>query len=287
MVDNIFEHVRHAMLIEAGANGNVFAYNHSTDPYWEEGFFPANAAGDIVLHGDHPYLNLFEGNIVQNIVVDDSHGANGPFNTLFRNRADLWGLVMNNSPASDSLNIVGNDITGAPPMGLWLTYGNGHFIYGNLVQSEVTPPGTGDLVQASCYAGVEPLFLQAVGDWPQTGPNHAVPGTIPAVQRTLPGADRTPCSDAATAMPGRPRDDALVIFPVPFNDRLRVRGAGTLDLVNAVLTSLAGDIVMGPVTCRAGDDGAEMLFPGLSVGAYILVLTDRTGRVTRRLVTRQ
>ncbi|MEZ4981534.1 MAG: glycosyl hydrolase family 28-related protein, partial [Saprospiraceae bacterium] len=109
--NNIFDHLRHSILLQSGANGNVIAYNYSENPYWTEPFFPEDAAGDLVLHGNFPYLNLFEGNICQNIVIDNSHGINGPFNTFFRNRALRYGLFMNDSPASDQQNFIGNVIS--------------------------------------------------------------------------------------------------------------------------------------------------------------------------------
>ena len=34
IVDNVFEHIRHAMIVQAGANGNMVAYNYSTDTHW-------------------------------------------------------------------------------------------------------------------------------------------------------------------------------------------------------------------------------------------------------------
>ena len=92
--DNVFERLRHAMIVQAGANGNVFTYNYSFDPYWSS--FPTNSAGDMVLHGNYPYANLFEQNICQNIVIDNSHGPNGPFNTFLRNRAESYGEVVPN-----------------------------------------------------------------------------------------------------------------------------------------------------------------------------------------------
>ena len=67
------------------------------DPFWTGTVLPSDAAGDLVLHGNYPYANLFEGNILQNLVVDDSHGLNGPYNTFFRNRADNYGIVMSNA----------------------------------------------------------------------------------------------------------------------------------------------------------------------------------------------
>lgn len=107
--NNIFSDLRHSMLLQAGANGNVFAYNYSRDTYWEGTALPQNSAGDAVLHGNYVFANLFEGNICQNIVIDNSHGPNGPYNTFFRNRAELWGIFFS-SDNSPSQNFIANEI---------------------------------------------------------------------------------------------------------------------------------------------------------------------------------
>ena len=82
--NNIFERLRHSILLQSGANGNVISYNYSRDPYWTGTILPPDAAGELVLHGNYPYSNLFEGNIVQNVAIDDSHGFQGPNNTFLR-----------------------------------------------------------------------------------------------------------------------------------------------------------------------------------------------------------
>ena len=56
---NSFAHLRHSLILQAGANGNVLSYNHSVDPFWTGVLLPADAAGDLVLHGNYPYANLF------------------------------------------------------------------------------------------------------------------------------------------------------------------------------------------------------------------------------------
>ena len=75
-------------MAKQGANGNVFAYNYSLDPYRSED--PHDAGSDMLLHGHYPFANLFEGNIGESIIVDDTWGPAGPYNTFFRNRADLY-----------------------------------------------------------------------------------------------------------------------------------------------------------------------------------------------------
>ena len=41
--NNIFEHLRHSMIVQSGANANVFSFNYSLDPYWDS--TPNDAAG--------------------------------------------------------------------------------------------------------------------------------------------------------------------------------------------------------------------------------------------------
>lgn len=130
--DNIAKHLRHSFLLQAAANGNVIAYNYSYDPYWKQSWLPANAAGDIVLHGNYPYTNLIEGNIIQNLVIDNSHGINGPHNTFFRNRIENYGVVMNGN-SGDNMNFLANEITGSGLLkGLFTLTGNQTTIANNI-----------------------------------------------------------------------------------------------------------------------------------------------------------
>lgn len=150
--NNIFNHLRHSMIIQSGANGNVFGYNYSFDPYWEDGFLPANSAGDAVLHGNYTYMNLFEGNTVQHMVVDASHGNNGPYNTFFRNRGELYGFFSDSGTPTDSMNVVGNVITNSGfPYGLFMLNGAGHYSYGNNHSGTVTPASTSNLTTNTLY----------------------------------------------------------------------------------------------------------------------------------------
>lgn len=132
IIDNIAEHLRHSFLLQASSNGNVIAFNYSFDPYWKQGFFPSGAAGDIVLHGNYPYGNLFEGNIIQNLVIDNSHGINGPNNTFFRNRMESYGIFMNGN-SGDNMNFYANEITGSGLLkGLYSLEGNHTEIANNI-----------------------------------------------------------------------------------------------------------------------------------------------------------
>lgn len=177
--NNIFRRLRHSMLIQSGANGNVFAYNYSTEPFNTD-TIPYDFTGDIVLHGNYPYLNLFEGNIVQTIVVDASHGKNGPFNTFFRNRAERYGLFV--SPGvGDSTNIIGNEITGIGLLqGNYYAFGNGLLQYGNNKNDTIVPPGTGLWPQWSLMYTAAPSFWNSASLWggiglPYTISSHSIP----------------------------------------------------------------------------------------------------------------
>ena len=201
--NNIFERLRHAMLVQAGANGNVFAYNYSTDPFWEGSPSPSDAAGDLVLHGNYPYANLFEGNIVQNMVIDDSHKNNGPINTLFRNRAESYGFIMFPNPPSDRQNIVGNDIPNLESSrGFFITFGVDHLFHGNLHKNEVIPANTTTVADTSYYLNEKPGFLGNY-PWPAIGlPHPPNLHSIPARDRHLKGDRLTLCGDESPIVTG-------------------------------------------------------------------------------------
>lgn len=177
IMDNIFKHLRHSMIFQSGANGNVFAYNYSREPYWTDVTLPSNSAGDMVLHGNYPYCNLFEGNIGQNIVVDDSHGKNGKFNTYFRNRAELYGIFMNTNPATDYMNYIGNEVTNTGfLLGLNTIFGSNHFQYGNNIKGTIDPSGTNSLPEASLFLDFTPAYYLNNSNWPPVG----IPNSINA-----------------------------------------------------------------------------------------------------------
>ncbi len=274
--NNIFEHLRHSMIVQIGSNGNVLAYNYSVDPYWEQPSLPSNSAGDLVLHGDHPYLNLFEGNIVQNIVIDDSHGINGPYNTFFRNRAGSYGLVMSNAPPTDSLNLAGNEVAG-----FFVVQGEGHFMHGNLYLGGVIPPGTEILADTTYYLQQFPAFLSPVGDLPQIGPQAAAPGTIPAKLRYENGSGFTVCSgdDISTSIAdpsAMPR-----IYPDPFTDRIMIEG---IDVQRIILRDVIGRVIIDrKITTNGSVEELRSLIPA----TYLLEVTDRQGRSWRWKVVKE
>ncbi|MBR9975261.1 MAG: hypothetical protein KFF77_06750 [Bacteroidetes bacterium] len=271
--DNIFEHLRHSMLLQAGSNGNVFAYNYSTDPYWTGTLTPSNAAGDMVLHGNYPYANLFEQNICQNIVIDNSHGPNGPYNTFFRNRAELYGVVFssNNSPAQ---NLIGNEITNTNlPYRLvnFSIQGRDHFLHANNDKGRIVPDGSADLPDTSYAYNDAPLFLRGAS-WPCIGVPYVMgSGSIPARDRFHSG-DIFAFVCEGTGVSPVPQSAAvpkLVLFPNPAASMLTLSVPPALSGARYFLTDPSGRIL-----CSGILDAPLVRFDvhGLPTGAYFLTL---------------
>ncbi len=185
--DNTFEHLRHSLIVQAGANGNVFAYNYSFDPYWDT--FPNDSAGDMVLHGNYPFANLFEQNVCRNIVIDNSHGPNGPHNTFLRNRSEGYGIFFSADNSPDQ-NFLGNEITNnAFPYSLvnYSINGTGHFIYGNNNKGSIDPAGTENLPDLSYAFTQAPAYVPS-DQWAGIGTTNPVgQNSIPARDRFLSG----------------------------------------------------------------------------------------------------
>jgi hypothetical protein len=193
--DNLFKHLRHSMMAKQGANGNVFAYNYSREPNRSEPI--PDYAADLCLHGHFPFSNLFEGNIAQNLQIDMVWGPAGPYNTFFRNKVELYGILMSSgSVQSNNQNFVGNDVSSNQLLqGNYSLTGTGHFQSGNRVQGTVTPANTGSLSDYSYYLDtVRPFFWNLAQTLPTAGiPNAVGADNNPARQRYLDGAGLTRC----------------------------------------------------------------------------------------------
>ncbi|MDB5226955.1 MAG: Por secretion system C-terminal sorting protein [Bacteroidota bacterium] len=165
--DNILKHLRHCILFQAGVNGNVAAYNYSREQYWQESALPPDASGDIVFHGNYNFTNLVEGNICQNLIIDNSHSKNGQYNTFFRNRAEYYGIIMN-SGAGDKMNFVGNEITNTGfLLGNYSLTGS-NFQYGNNQHGTTLPGGFTTLPETTLIGAPYSSGIglpNAIGSW--------------------------------------------------------------------------------------------------------------------------
>ncbi len=226
ITNNIFEHLRHAMMVKTGANGNVFSYNYSIDVTRSE--WPNNYGGDISLHGHYPYANLFEGNIVQNIITDHYWGPSGPLNTFFRNRAELYGIIMTGGDptTSDAQNYVGNEITNDFLFyGQYMLTGSDHFEYGNNRLGTIIPEGTDTLSDVSYYLGEPPVFWDISDNWPSIGiPHDLDAGSIPAKQRHSSSENLTVCPDTAISHlpPEKKLNQGFRLWPNPASNHVNI-----------------------------------------------------------------
>lgn len=183
--NNIFKTLRHAMLIQVGATGNVFGYNYSTNPYWTNSGIPP----DISMHGHYPTMNLFEGNIVQEATYADYWGPVGPGNTMFRNRVEQSDIWVND--ASHNQNVVANELTGGTNdiningtvMNTWYHSNDAN---GSIFNTCTAP------VPASMYLDVFPEFLNGKA-FPTLGYDVVGLNTIPAKDRFDSGIPMLTC----------------------------------------------------------------------------------------------
>lgn len=287
--NNNFEHLRHSMLVQAGANGNVFAYNYSKDTYWDEPVLPANSAGDAVCHGNYPYLNLFEGNILQNIIVDDSHGINGPLNTFFRNRAQLYGIVMNTGTPTDSVNYVGNEVTNPTfPYGNYSLSGAGHFQFGNNIKGTITPAATTALPENSLYLDAAPGYWMASLTFPPIGtpyPYNSVKN--PAQTRYISG-DFTDCTPnphftplSVSNISGQ--DTPIEFYPNPVDEDLFVTVPAAQTFHFYLYNALGQLISSGTL----GGVNPHLSMCRFRPGVYTLLVYDNAGMPHRQQIIKK
>jgi hypothetical protein len=235
--NNVFRRLRHAMMVQAGANANVFTYNYSREQHWTGiGRIHLPQGSDLVLHGGYSFSNLFEQNFVEMIEADMSytnpplwgfHGINGPFNAFIRNIAakgnptsdlDLEKLILKNA---ESTSVIGCIVSGISTSGTTtLTLD----LYGKEVHQDQTY-STGDdrshsalifnlfdpdiwLADVSYYYSSRPSFLSMVYNFPTLGPgvpfNSNFPniGHIPASDRWFNSSIRVEIADPTKYLPG-------------------------------------------------------------------------------------
>lgn len=280
--NNIAYHLRHSYILQAGSNGNVFGYNYSFDPNWDDAFLPSNSAGDLVLHGNYPYLNLFEGNVVQNIVIDNSHDINGPYNTFLRNRGESYGLFMNTGPATDSQNYIGNEISysgSSSLQGLYLLFGNGHFEYGNNHKGTIKPSGTDSVWLNTLYL---PEGKQWDGaEWPVIGPPNTLVQHTNLAQQRWDGGEGTMCS--SLTLIDIPED--TVVVPIDTGDTTSIMHLAIDPIYNVYPNPSKGTILIEynsefPAQWTITDINGAIVEQGkLEKGTQIIDLTQRSAGV--------
>ena len=271
--DNIFKHLRHAILLQSGANGNVAALNFSTEPNWDEPPFTANAAGELVLHGNYVYANLFEQNVIGNIVIDNSHGANGPDNLFYRNRAELYGIFFSDQSSPQQL-FIGNHITNTSfPYSLvnYNLQGVGHYQFANNNKGVITPSGTQMSSDTSFAYQTKPDFISAI-DWLTIGDQPTMIQPIPAQQRYL---NQTPfymnCNQGAVSN-AEQLLNSFSVWPIPFEESCWVKAPGHVGGCLSIL-NVSGQ-VLKKISLNQEQQCLEL--QDLAPGIYFLRIAETT-----------
>lgn len=183
VTNNTLFDLRHAIIVQLGASGNVVAYNHARG---SAGYEDRQPRADLSLHGHLAQANLFEGNIVDRAVSSDWWGPSGPTNTLYRNCIRDHVMLTNQA---DGQVIVGNVIGDG---GLRVDDNiEGAVLLGNYVLSAESA-AAGGLEQPAPVDGPESLWTDMSPDfldgyaWPPIDPSRD--GSV----CTLPASDRSP-----------------------------------------------------------------------------------------------
>ncbi len=273
--ENVYKHLRHSMLLQSGANNNVLGYNYSEDPFWTSVVLPANSAGDIVLHGNFPFDNLIEGNICQNIVIDDSHGINGGHNTFFRNRTESFGIFMNNGEPTDNQNFVGNLIVrneSGSVLPLYVLAGEGHFAYGNSYIGITLPENITELADSTYYLKESSELKEKLKDFDLIGlPSGVETKYNPAKHRFLVDGQKTTCSEGTTATTFINNDHSINIYPNPSpSGLLSIKNASTTERNFGLINSFGKTIRTGVLPIGT----SEFEFSSLPNGLYFIQIME-------------
>ncbi|MDZ4702095.1 MAG: discoidin domain-containing protein [Rhodothermales bacterium] len=275
VTNNIFENLRHHILVQTGVNHSIISYNYNVDLV---------ELVDVSLHGHYPNHNLYEGNLFWWGGVADFWGQAGPENTFFRNRIQgktSGGAGLSIYDRSNRQNVIANHVlrgAGIEQDGEIVdTYEEGNIVDGAPVWNTLS--ASADL-PASLYLDAAPDFWPTNLPWPAIGPD--VSGSdlndIPAKMRyegTLGGGGGDPVNERPSVALTSPANGTN--YPVGSDIRLE---AGASD---------ADGIVQGVSFWVDGVEVADVLIPPYAFtweevpeGAYTLtaVARDNAGAST-------
>jgi hypothetical protein len=273
VIDNIFQYLRHSMQVNSSANRNVFAYNYSRDQHDNQ----YDEAGDISLHGDYPFANLFEGNRIDRIIADKYWGSNGPYNTFLRNFS-YYGLIR--LEWTNDANVIGNEaklvrIPKTNADNLIDQYGmvdynpSGYPITLSHLNWEPTHEESGGLADVSYLYSSRPSFISSDFSWPPMGPKTSSNGAettqnIPARKRFFEEiahqssyATRWPTEDGKY-LAVNTSGDWITVFNTITGEARKIYSADDLFYDNRALTHMVagdfnGDIIEDVAVNANGD----------------------------------
>jgi hypothetical protein len=273
--NNVFRKLRHSMLNQIGANANVFGYNYSREGRDNWGL----QTSDITTHGNYPFANLAEGNIVSFISLDDTHGWNGPYNTFFRNKAThSYGISDEGTCRNEAF--VGNETASAFDPAT-----SRAFIYGNTRSSgfvAATSQAWSNLWDYSYYLSADPMVAPPRPGWWTIPQGHLSP---------IGPTNNANNFSTAKYIPAKSRYDAggPMTFAPPSIERMPPESVLAYSGSTVVLSALAHG---SPSVSYAwfkegvsipGATGTNLVLAGVSAadqGRYTVSFTDAGGSIT-------
>jgi hypothetical protein len=214
---------------------------------------------------------LFEGNVCQNIAVDQAWGPSGPRNVFFRNRAELYGFIITSGTIqSDSQAVAGSTLPSTAPFtGLYLFSGTGHFTYGNTVQGVIQPSGTSALSDSSCYLDSVPDFMYTVNGFPPIGTGGSGAETNAAKLRFTNGASPAICGQEITTVNEVPADELLPL--VNYREgtiEISMQKASGYDFSSVFVSDISGRVLLKSYPIFAGETTTHSVLLRLKQGIY-------------------
>ena len=272
--NNIFDSLRHAMIFAKGANGNVFGYNYSLNVLQGDGESNLNQGWtppDVSNHGHYAYMNLIEGNSVQEVGISDYWGPSGPGNIYFRNRV-LSGETTDGISYYDisvKQNVLGNstivirDADGGA---------SDNIEHGNLVNGAlIWDSGISDHALASSYylSGKPPFFGSK--SWPLYGP-------VEGFSKNLPAQDRF--EGVPTAVHKAPTlTGGIALVPTVQVHAQNIQITGLVLQSKVALITPSGRVVQSKIASTSA-----LQFSGISAGVYVLNIKGAGVNYSRSLV---
>ena len=284
--NNVFDKLRHAMLVQRGANGNVFGYNYSVNSTSDGTISQFNRLPDGSLHGLFPYLNLYEGNVMQEIHSADTWGPSGNGNTFFRNRITREGIRI--SDRSIEQNIVGNDLRKDATANFTqdvITNESGcvnTLIHGNKDNNNViwdSSLGSNNLIN-SYYLTSAPAFLNGA-QWPCFGPEAALSsGKNAAEERYAQGYDTECQSPQTTTSVNEASSFMINIYPNPSSGGIFALTGLPVGNAEIKVVNIFGETVLLKTACAE----REIMNLNLSNGIYFLSVTNNKNETSTKKI---
>ncbi|MEI7505132.1 MAG: T9SS type A sorting domain-containing protein, partial [Paludibacter sp.] len=234
-----------------------------------------------------------EGNIVQNIVIDEYWGPSGPLNTFFRNRVEDYGIFMSTTQTNNT-NFVGNEVIGSLPYGFFMIKGSGNFIFGNNRNGSIYPSTTSQLSDSSYYYSSIPTYWDIPDKWPSIGISNSLnEGTIPAKNRfntgiyTISSEEISGASKILSVNNNFYND--LEVMPNPASQYVFVDidSSGNMK-ANLIFSDLHGKVIKHGdfYFTQKGKIRKTIDISGFSAGVYFMKLATDNGIYTQKLIVR-